>query len=320
MIAASDYLHGLTVSHLMFTVRACESILLEGQPGSALRGALYEVLADNFCTEPNNSSSADHASHCPVCWLLAQERPGAVRGENIPRALTVQPPAPGHYSAGQFFEFGFTLIGAAQELFPYIARAVSKMGKCGVGLGRGRFDLISIREVSPLLDTERTLMAVGSKEVKEPRLQINWAQVQARANPSAVAVSLDFLTPVRLIANGKLVREPEPKVFMARLVERCQAIAHYYAPNNDRRNLDWPAVHTLLCEQATQWIISYNDTQWVEYFSGSRRQQRLTPISGLVGRVSWKGEIGAAHEWLLWGQSLHVGKDTVKGNGWYRVL
>lgn len=319
MILAHDYLKGLTVSHLTFTICAREGIILEGQPGSALRGALYQTLADNFCTEADGPHTAGHASRCPVCWLLAQERHNSMRGVNIPRPLTIQPPAPGQYQRGETLKFGLTLIGAAQELFPYIARAVSQTGARGIGVGRGRFDLIEIGEMSPLLDSERTLMHSNSREVKAPRLQITSAQVSIQANPTAVAVSLDFVTPLRLIHQGRLVREPRPEIFMARLVERCQALATYYGVSANA-TLDWRTAHDFLVDQASRWKIAYDDTRWVEYFSGSRRQSRITPISGLVGRTSWTGDIGTAHGWLLWGQSLHVGKDAVKGNGWYRVL
>jgi hypothetical protein len=33
----------------------------------------------------------------------------------------------------------------------------------------------------------------------------------------------------------------------------------------------------------------------------------------------WEGDVTRLRPWLLWGQSLHVGKDAVKGNGWYQV-
>jgi CRISPR/Cas system endoribonuclease Cas6 (RAMP superfamily) len=64
------------------------------------------------------------------------------------------------------------------------------------------------------------------------------------------------------------------------------------------------------------------NTRWVDVFSGSNRTGGQTPISGFVGSaryvcdgVAWR----ALLPWLLWGQVTQVGKDTVKGNGVFRV-
>ena len=45
-----------------------------------------------------------------------------------------------------------------------------------------------------------------------------------------------------------------------------------------------------------------------------------TEISGLIGRVRWEGEVAPLLPWLLWGSVLHVGKNAVKGSGYYRVI
>ena len=63
-----------------------------------------------------------------------------------------------------------------------------------------------------------------------------------------------------------------------------------------------------------------DDTRWVELRSYSTRQRRATPIGGLMGRITlacddWRPFL----PWLLWGQFTHVGKDAVKGNGWYVI-
>src|SRR2546423_1477390 len=88
---AAILMQGMSVHHLRFTVRADEAILFDNQPGSALRGAFYEVIRDNFCTEPEEVRTPDHAQHCPVCWLLADEDRTAQRGRDIPRPVTVEP-------------------------------------------------------------------------------------------------------------------------------------------------------------------------------------------------------------------------------------
>lgn len=321
-------MRGMSVQHLRFRVRATESIYFENEPGAALRGALYEALARNFCSEAFEveSRAPHHHETCPVCWLLASEDPQAGRGQNIPRPLTLQPPlGQTHYNAGQMMSFGVSLIGKAQDMLPYIARAVQKMGSIGVGRGRGRFSLVAIDEVHPLLDTERALM--DGRTVKRPTLQITPGVVQDVADQLPKhAVTLELLTPMRLTANDALVRQIEPGVFVQRLIERCQNLAEHYAeppadPDAVRPTRpDWVAAQTALIAAADGLRVGYDETQWTEAFSGSRRTGRMSPISGIVGRIRWEGEVAPLLPWLLWGATLHVGKNAVKGSGYYRII
>lgn len=319
-------MRGMTVHHLRFRVRALESIHFENEPGAALRGALYEALSRNFCSEAFGivAPAPHHKETCPVCWLLAAEDPQAGRGQNIPRPLTLQPPlGQTHFRHNQIMSFGVSLIGKAQNFLPYVARAVQKMGGIGVGRGRGRFELVAIDEVHPLLDTERPLM--DRRTVKHPTLQITPAVVHDVATQLPPhAVTLDILTPMRLTAQEALVRKITPRVMMQRLLERCQNLAEHYAEHTPDEapptRADWLAAQVALLTAADAVRVTYDDTSWAEAFSGSQRTRRFSPISGLVGRMRWEGEIAPLLPWLLWGATVHVGKNAVKGSGYYRVI
>lgn len=319
-------MQGVTVQHLCFRVRADETILFENEPGAALRGALYEALAQNFCSETFSvvTNMPHHQEVCPVCWLLAAEDPDAGRGHNIPRPLTVQPPLQQMtFLRGQVMSFGISLIGKAQNMMPYIARAVQKMGRIGVGRGRGRFTLLAIDEVHPLLDTERAIM--DGRTVKTPTLQITPQGIHdvAKSLPEH-AITLELMTPLRLTAQTVVLKKLEPKIFMQRLIERCQNLADHYAeydPDTVRPvREDWLVAQEGILAAAGELRVGYDDTAWVEAFSRSRRTQRVSPISGLVGRIRLEGDIRPLLTWLLWGATVHVGKNAVKGSGYYRVI
>jgi len=315
---------GLTVHHLRFTVRALDTILFDNQPGSALRGALYEVLRDNFCSEPNGMQTPDHATRCPVCWLLAAEDRQAGRGQNIARPLTVQPPLAQTdqlvYLRDQGWHFGFSLIGQAGEALLFLIRAVEQMGRIGVGRGRGRFQLVGVDEYNPFLDVARSLL--DGRTVRRPTLAVTAAQIDTFAlDMDQEQITLDCLTPLRLTAQAQLVKKPDPVVFVQRLIERCQNLTeHYGAAENLPAREEWRVASATASTAAAALTILQDETVWVEAHSGSRRQGRATPISGLVGRVCWGGDLRLLLPWLLWGQSLQVGKDAVKGNGWYRIM
>jgi hypothetical protein len=60
-------------------------------------------------------------------------------------------------------------------------------------------------------------------------------------------------------------------------------------------------------------------TRWVDVASVSARQQRRTPIGGLIGEATVAGDLAPLRELLVWGQLVHVGRNAVKGSGWYTV-
>lgn len=319
MTDQQQLMRGMSVQHYRFTVRAREALILEDQPGSAIRGALYQALSERFCGEPNTPVTPDHQRHCPVCWLLALEDDKAARGRDLPRPLTIQPPRARAYFQGEVLTFGLTLIGQAQNLFPYLARAVQRMGEIGVGRGRGRFNLEMIAEYNPLVDATRRLMQ--GNFVSKPTLGITPARIAEQALlGSTKHITLEFYTPLRLIANGALVKKPFPGIFVQRLLERCQSLALAYAETDSvSTRSEWLAAAHELQAKAECLRIAYDDTEWVDFWSGSRRHNHLTPIGGLIGTVRWEGDVSQLRPWLLWGQSLHVGKDAVKGNGWYQI-
>lgn len=48
-------------------------------------------------------------------------------------------------------------------------------------------------------------------------------------------------------------------------------------------------------------------------------QQYETRPSGLIGKAHYEGDLSEMCYWLAWGSVLHIGKNVVKGNGWYEI-
>lgn len=320
----------LSVLHLRVRVRAREPIHFSDQPGSALRGAFYSVLSHDFCSEAQGYGGPDHARYCPVCWLLALEDAQAGRGKDLPRPLVIEPPLEDTYFApDEEFTFGLALIGQAQWLLPFVVRAVERMGQAGLGRQRGRFTLCELREYDPLLDVERSLLE--GRTLRTPKLIVNSPLIEAAAeNLRPDQVTLHFLSPMRLTDAGRLVKTPEPVVLIKRLVERCQSLVENYGVAGGEwqvasggvraeSSYEWRDTYAQLSQVAEQVTLAESNIHWVEVQSGSRRQGRMTPISGFVGSARWQGPVAPLLPWLLWGQSVHVGKDAVKGNGWFKV-
>jgi len=316
----------LVALRLRFTCVADNPLTLGGlRAGSRLRGALLNVMRRTTCTLYPQPAGAqprvdpEHAATCPVCWLIAaNERPGQER-----RGYVLTPPqdAPEQVALGSSFDFHLTLLGEAIRYLPYFILAVPEAGRRGLGPGRARFHLQRILAEYPLGETLLVLES-GEQVVRAPNRWIDHltmeekaARILAAQNGSeTIRMTFDFYTPLRLVSDGRLLKQPQFAPFFAHLLLRLDELAMQFCQGRRRNHSE----RQHLMQAAEQVRLVEHTTRWAEVRSGSTRTGRVTWISGLVGRAVYS----AAREvwqallpWLLWGEIVQVGKDTAKGNG-----
>lgn len=321
----------LTLHHLEFELEATTRLGLYEYSGTALRAALFATLTRHFCPAPAGQTThgdALHQAHCPVCWLLAREEPDATRGKDVPRALALRPPLgpKTDFHVGERWRFALTLFGdQAASLFPYLIVANNMMGEEGVGRRvdngqRGRFALRRAWAVNPLTESRQLLLAEGSRQVQVPTLIITEDDVETatvqilRQLPARGGqLTVRFLTPTRLVDHKILVHAPVFLPLFQRTVERVIQLASWYG-SRPPDTLDFDTLLPL----ADDVRLIDDRTQWVDLTSPSLRKGQSTPIGGFVGQAVYQAERWEPLlPWLLWGQLVQVGKNTVKGNGWF---
>lgn len=333
---------GLVAYHLRLTIQATEPLELEQHPGSALRGLLFQGLWERFCM---NRAAIECATcplvqTCPVSALVAPLRDEHPRGRDIPRPFVIRPPlvAAAHAEGlrlepGQTARFGLTLFGSAGKLFPYIVMAAQVMEQNGLGRAlesngrrRGRFVIEQIEAIHPFTGTETRLFARGQTLVQAPAIAVTAADVAARAQRlPAEQLTLHFLTPTRLTAQGQRVQHPDLLTLALRLAERLEQVEQEYgnaAPGEPSESGKRSGLERY--EQVRQLAaccpVVRDETRWVDVQSYSSRQRRFTPIGGFVGRATFRvPDASLLRELLVWGEVIHVGKNTVKGDGWYQI-
>jgi len=339
-----------TAHRLTFVAEALDRIELNEHQGSALRGALYHALRTRFCAFGHDRqaqcSTCTLAATCPVATLAATLAPGHPRGQDRPRPYTIQPPLPGsghpvqsysgrlvfQYEPGETLTFGLTLYAQAMHLFPYVVLATQAFETGGLGRlyrqddGRRRRGRLQVREIwahNPLTGERQIVLRSGTNTVHVPDVPVTHAQVleacqemNGGGHGAPVQLTLRFLTPTRLIHKGRLIK-PEGfafRPFFQRLLERLEALSGAFS------DTPLPVSFPDLLDAAARVTVVDHSLTWEEVRSYSTRRQAESPIGGLLGQVvlethDWSPFL----PWLLWGQFVHVGKDAVKGNGWYRL-
>jgi len=315
----------LTTHHLEFSATAVTPLELDDQAGSSIRGAVVGGLWDRFCANKAAPTCADCPllRVCPVAALIAPMREdGETGGAQRPRPYTVRPPlGPRRYAPGDTLSFGITLIGQAAALFPYVVMAAQSVEQSGLGRKlpanagrRGALQIDAIAAVDPLSGARAPLYTRGRPQVQAPGLPIDAGAVAAyAASLPADCLTLRFLSPLRLIDSKQLVKRFAPRPFVQRLAERLDQLASAYGGGPPA------ADHHALLDHATRVQITDDQTRWVDVVSYSSRTRERTPIGGLVGSVTLVGDLAPLRELLVWGSLIHVGKNAVKGDGWYAI-
>jgi hypothetical protein len=331
-------INDLTIHHLWITVEATTPIILPSESGPSIRGALVNSLRRHYCPDatlrPAGSrieADAGHRAICPVCWLIAMEDESANRGRNVQRPYTIEPPpgSPVRIEPGEQLSFGVSLIGQAVNLFPYLVLAIPEMGRTGMGQfdryrgGRGHFVLRSVAAVNPLSGAHQPLLQDGTR-LQLPASPVDPGQVMSvtrelieRARARDNCIELRFRTPTRIVDGSQLVHRADFRPLFQRLLERVEGLLRYCP--GALSGVGTPDKEELLA-LADQVETVEDRTRWVELASGSRRLGRATPASGYQGEAIYRSQHWPMLlPWLIWGQSLHVGKSAVKGNGWFTI-
>lgn len=315
-----DLLKDFAAHHIVFVVRAREAIQFNEQSGVNVRGALYQTMLTRF--SPN--APVPGLPYDPIRHFLEGLDDENARGRDLPRSYAIDPPPPSaHYDRGEQFEFGISLYGHAVSYIPYLFYALRDVADVGIGFGRGRFDVIRICEVNPLNKSRRQIL--DPQQYSDLRLAVNHKAIRYAVNAwRGSEVLLRFLTPTRLTDHGGLARQPSMGVILRRLLERAQSLVEQSQPKEQiaawlpQWKAEWERMGALGDKLDAEDRLA-DETYWKDVTSYSRHKGRYSPISGFMGKVRYRLTERDALYWLLWGQSLHIGKNTAKGDGWFIV-
>jgi hypothetical protein len=319
----------LAAHRIRFTLRTTKPLRFHAFKGSALRGALASTMQRHLCPQwQAERTDPLHIALCPVCQLLRLEHGDGLSGEvRRPYALTPPLDACTVYPAGEMWTLDLTLFGAKIAYLPYLALAIHQMGQEGVGLRdedgqRGRFAVERIDAVHPLRGERRTMMAPGERTVRSQTLPVTHDDVIAESRRLADALRkngnrlrITFLTPTRINQGQHMLKRPEffplCKQIALRVLDLC-------AQHGDGRpNV---ALKTDLYPPMDAVRLVADDTRWHDVKGYSQRLGQAQVLGGLVGSAVYAAqEWEALLPWLVWGQQTHVGKNSVKGCGVYRL-
>lgn len=225
-----------------------------------------------------------------------------------PKAYVVRPN--GDHKTGwhaqELYEFDLLLFGEAIRLADVVVEAARYGQRLGLGPQRTPFELVSVASVLPLsLRSGLHACTLG-----------DWLPETTSASFHC-EYALHYLTPVRLKQQGTIQKHSPPRLedWLNHIARRLKQLGQCWVTDD-------PALYNALYgelprlgDYETRAHVYHED--WQRF---SLREQKLLPFGGLMGQVSYCGDIAPALPWLKVGEVLHVGGKSTFGLGRNAVI
>jgi len=208
---------------------------------------------------------------------------------------------------GGELEFGLRLFGRAIELFPYVAYSLIELGKEGLGRGRIKFDIQEINQPSQSIAVfRRSSNKLGTLKKEVVRID---------GSPAGTGhITIEFVTPLRLRVAGREARKVSFSDLIRAAVRRLSIMTQFYGlPLADALDTS-----QLLSGCEAVEVVEDN-TQWFEFRRYSGRQKRRVPMGGLIGSMTFVGNLSKYLPLLELAQVTNLGKATSFGFGRFKV-
>ena len=262
-----------------------------GTSGNVVRGGFGAVLRQS--AEP-----AEYARIFEPGAALAQSPSGLA---DWPRPLVFRA---AHLDGSTFqpesrFFVDVNVFDLRAPVLGLLRAAFAELGQCGIGPGRGRAGLERIEQLD-LAGTARE----AAETPGEPAI------VDLAAPPGPVdRLSVRFVTPTELKADGRTVSQPEFPALFGRLRDRIATLRALYGAGP--LDIDFRA----LGERAAAVRLARCDLNWERAIRRSGRTGQVHSLGGFTGEAEYEGNLSEFVPWLRAGYWVGVGRQTVWGKG-----
>jgi hypothetical protein len=332
-----------------FTLRACEPIELPAFAGGRIRGAFGAALRDVTCvTRARTCTGCYLLDSCHFPYLFETHPVGSLseqqdRFRDAPHPLVLEPPTEGRrINANEDLTIGAVLLGRGIERLPYVIAAFHRFGERGLEILSSqrerrdggaaddtphaapsrtrRFARLALSHVVnvPCGPGEPAFVFRAGDRAIQPSSHIaTWDQCVARAaswqaDAESGMIDVEFVTPLRLKEDGRLVSEIPFVRLLRAIVRRMSSLATFHMDG------EWTAPWSFL-ERASEVRTVRSELRWIDYDRYSYRQHAHMKLGGVMGRVRYAGPLGTYLPFLAAAEILHLGKGSIFGLGHVRV-
>lgn len=285
--------------------------------GSTIRGIFGLALKKVVCAlKKQECADCLLAPRCiyPTVFELPvrQGQPaGTKRVVRPPHPYVIEPPddKKTHYSRGDSLNFTLLLFGAANDNIAYFIYAFDQMGDIGIGKSinskRASFLLMKVSANEHII-YKKSEGKIQQKPVLE---DLRLEEITTSDNSADIDVEIELITPLRLKYQNSLNAELPFHVLTRAMLRRVSSLFEYHGGGEP--SLDYMG----LIRRAKQIEIKESHIKWYDWRRYSNRQEQAMMMGGMIGRITYRGQIAEYITLLRVCEKLHIGKQTSFGLG-----
>lgn len=300
---------------------------LPAYAGGMFRGAFGIALQRTVCV-----TRTYHCAPCPLnarCLYPYVFETAPPPGTHImrkyqaaPHPFVFEPPVGGGVvQPARPFALGLTLFGKGLHYLPHFVFALERLGQHGLGRERIRCALSSVEsrigdQSWPLYTAgDRTLRSADPFETVVSLSLGSPLRLRTDLSREHEQITIEFLTPLRIVYEERLATQLPFHVLVRSLLRRVAHLSYFHCGGDPSTVAftEWIAL------AATVQTVAH-DLTWFDWERYSTRQQSAMRLGGLVGRVTFEGNLAPFRPLLEVGEVIHAGKGTSFGLGRYRIL
>ncbi|MBE0449044.1 MAG: CRISPR system precrRNA processing endoribonuclease RAMP protein Cas6 [Actinobacteria bacterium] len=304
------------------TLKAKEHMILPRFKGSMLRGGFGHAFKRICCaSREKNCDGCLIRQSCPYAYVFETAPPEGAEHmsahHKIPHPYIFEPPLDDktEYGIGGLLDFHLILIGKGIDYLPYFIFAVRELGETGITVRRHKFELISIHVIDCLTDEETLVYSASDNIVHAQKVSLTGlALIDEVEEYNSHQLTLNFLTPTRIKYQGSYCFNEVPMAaIIQNLTLRLNALSYFHGSGIWDDNLK------KLKELALDITVIKSYIKKRDVLRYSNRQGKKDSLSGIIGKVSYEGNLELLLPVLFLGQFIHVGSDVVFGCGKYEI-
>ncbi|MGH9801217.1 MAG: CRISPR system precrRNA processing endoribonuclease RAMP protein Cas6, partial [Blastocatellia bacterium] len=233
----------------------------------------------------------------------------------LPKPFVLIPPLAdqSQFNPGEELQFELVLFGTAVSQLPACVAAIDHLGKhMGLGTNKGRFAITAIDAIKPggesvsVLNENGRITSIPQSEAEEFSLKPQ----------SAPAIRINLNTRLRLTYNNqRITQAPSFELLITRLIGRIKNLTDLYGESE----LISSAEKQQLIEEAKTITMARQNVEWSDWPRYSGRQKEWMQFGGLLGAITYQGNLAPFLPWLALGEWTHVGGKTSFGLGKYHT-
>lgn len=287
-----DVIFSLTYLPLLIRLRCKEMAKLPAFLGSTLHGVVGWTLL-------NNREVYE--------YLFENRRLGGAK-QDIVNPYMIEPPrSRSVYHPGDELCFRFVLFGEAIRYAEEVVTTLAEVALFKIGAERKQFELLDI------LHAEHFQPFWQQGQIY--RDAIVTVHLEKAADPEPASwCSIHLLTPLRIRRGGELVQNINFPTIVRGATRRIQALTERYGGYIDQAKAEEAITFSKNIRELSSGLYLN------EMHRYSNRKSESLDWSGMLGAITFAGELDPFTPWLKAARILHIGRNTTFGCGQLDVI